>query len=336
MHVVGAALGVVVLGQQPRTLHPGVVALTRLGAARPSEAELGKTGRVGILRGLLVGECIWNAAHVDVEQRTQDLVLVGAHRVGADSLRVHAETNCLEVFGGQSRRLLGLQLDRVHAIRERSGWESTTPHIGERQRQIAVPVALTPQEVVTVAREAAPAGTIATVDAGAHMLVTMPLWHVDHPGELLISSGLATMGFALPAAVAAALARPTQRVICFTGDGGIGMALAELESLARLQLPVTVVVFNDSTLSLIAAKQQSIGHGGPAAVTYRPTDFAAVARAMGMRGVQVVDVDGYRLELHASLVADGPTLLDVAVDPSAYGAVLDAIRGPRASNRPLG
>src|SRR5205823_13302608 len=59
---------------------------------------------------------------------------------------------------------------------------------------------LTPQDVVTMARAEAPGGTVATVDAGAHMLVAVPLWEVARPGELLVSSELATMGFSLPAA----------------------------------------------------------------------------------------------------------------------------------------
>ena len=80
----------------------------------------------------------------------------------------------------------------------------------------ADPDGLTPQEVVTIARAAAPAGTIATIDAGAHMLAAVPLWEVEAPGELLISNGLATMGFALPAAIAAALVEPSRPVVCFT------------------------------------------------------------------------------------------------------------------------
>lgn len=188
---------------------------------------------------------------------------------------------------------------------------------------------LNPVEVVTIADELAPSGTIATVDAGAHMLVAMPLWRVEQPGELLISSGLATMGFALPAAVAAAVVRPDRRVVCFTGDGGVGMVLGELETLARRNLAVTVVVFNDSTLSLIAAKQSPSGHGGSAVVEYAPTDFAAIARGCGVPAVSVTDVETYRRALAESFDRPGPTLLDVVVDPSSYGAVLDAVRGPR-------
>ena len=72
----------------------------------------------------------------------------------------------------------------------------------------AAPGRLAPQQVVATARACAPPETIATVDAGAHMLVAMPLWEVPGPRQLLTSSGLATMGYALPAAIAAALCLP--------------------------------------------------------------------------------------------------------------------------------
>jgi acetolactate synthase-1/2/3 large subunit len=137
------------------------------------------------------------------------------------------------------------------------------------------------------------------------------------------------MGFALPAAIAAALVEPDRHVVCFTGDGGLGMTLAELETLARLDLSVVVVVFNDSTLSLIAAKQSPVGHGGDGAVRYRNIDFAAIARGCGMWAETVGDVDGFDATMRAALARRGPALLDVAVDPSGYPAILDAVRGQR-------
>ena len=191
----------------------------------------------------------------------------------------------------------------------------------------ADPNGLTPQEVVTIARAAAPVGTIATVDAGAHMLPAVPLWEVEAPGELLISNGLATMGFSLSAAIAAALVEPSRPVVCFTGDGGLGIALAELETLARLNGKVIVVVFNDAALSLIAIKQSTEGHGGAAAVSYARTDFAAVAKGFGIEGARVSDPASYRSAFEAALRRDGPSLLDVTVDPSSYPAILAAIRG---------
>jgi acetolactate synthase I/II/III large subunit len=190
---------------------------------------------------------------------------------------------------------------------------------------------MVPQDVVSIARALAPEGAIATVDSGAHMLPAVPMWEAAHPDELLISSGLATMGFALPAAVAAALVHPERRVICFTGDGGLGMALAELETLARLDLPVVVVLFNDSALSLIAAKQKDEGHGGARAVRYAPINFAAVAAGCGLYVERAVDAASYRRAMEHALTRPGPTLIDVAVDPSAYPAILNAIRGDPSS-----
>lgn len=182
---------------------------------------------------------------------------------------------------------------------------------------------LSPLDVVRTTR-AALGDVLLTVDAGAHMLVTMPLWSTDGPDPVLISNGLSTMGFALPAAIGAALARPGRRVACLTGDGGLGMAMAEIETLARLALDVTVVVFNDAALTLIALKQRDT-HGGGPAVTYTATDFAAVAVAMGVPGVVARGID----ELRGALEPErrGPLLVDARVDPGPYRHVIRTIRG---------
>ena len=193
-----------------------------------------------------------------------------------------------------------------------------------------VPVAgLAPQDVVRTARAIAPPGTVATVDAGAHMLVAMPYWLVDSPSDALISSGLATMGFALPAAIAAALLDDGKRVLCLCGDGGLGMTLGELETLSRLGLPVTVVVFNDSAFSLIEIKQGP-SQGGPEAVRFDRTDFAAVARGCGIPARTAGDIDELDAGLREALSRQGPSLIDVAIDPAGYRGVLEAIRGASA------
>ena len=114
------------------------------------------------------------------------------------------------------------------------------------------------------------------------MLVAMPVLRVEEPRRCLISSGLATMGFSLPAAIAASCVTDAP-VYCLTGDGGLGMCLAELETVARLGRDIRVVVFDDATLSLIAIKQGA-GQGGAAAVRYADTDLAAVAEGLGVPG----------------------------------------------------
>jgi acetolactate synthase-1/2/3 large subunit len=186
-----------------------------------------------------------------------------------------------------------------------------------------------PQEVVRRSRVLAPAGATASVDAGAHMLVAMPLWKTENVDEVLISSGLATMGYALPTAIGAALARPGRRLLTFVGDGGIGMGLGELETVARLQAPITIVVFNDAQLSLIRVKVSPGVAGVEDSLIFVRTDFAAVARAFGIPGENVSTVESLDRALLASFERPGPSLLDVHVEPSAYADILATLRGPR-------
>jgi len=192
---------------------------------------------------------------------------------------------------------------------------------------VASPGLLAPQQVVATVRAGTPPETIATVDAGAHMLVAMPLWEVPEPRRLLVSSGLATMGYALPAAIAAALCVPQAPVVAFTGDGGLGMTLAEIETAVRLSLRVIVIVFNDAALSLIKLKQKPSGQGGGEAVSYRHVCFAAAATAMGAAGAAVTTEPGLATALAAALRRPGPTVIDASVDPAGYLAVMDLSRG---------
>ena len=192
---------------------------------------------------------------------------------------------------------------------------------------VASPGLLSPQQVVAAVRACTPPETIATVDAGAHMLVAMPLWEVPEPGRLLVSSGLATMGYALPAAIAAALCAPRGPVVAFTGDGGLGMTLAEIETAVRLSLRVIVIVFNDAALSLIKLKQKPAGQGGDEAVSYHPVSFAAAATAMGAAAAAVTTEQGLATALAAALRRPGPTVIDASVDPAGDLAVMELSRG---------
>jgi acetolactate synthase-1/2/3 large subunit len=222
--------------------------------------------------------------------------------------------------------LIALVAEHLH--RE---FDGVSPGRGDRlrseERLLETPAdGIGPQHVVLAARAAAPLDATATIDSGAHMLVAMPLWEVREVDQVSISSGLATMGFALPAAVAASLARPGRQVIALTGDGGVAMCLGEFETLARLRLPVTVVVFNDSALSLIEVKQRP-GQGGTRAVRYGDSDFAAIGRAFGVEGRRVDRREDLASAFAQAFAEPRPFVLDVLVDPSGYPHVMTEVRG---------
>ena len=186
---------------------------------------------------------------------------------------------------------------------------------------------LSPQAVVETAHAASAAmDPRIAVDAGAHMFSAMAFWPVSRPGDVLISNGLASMAFALPAGIAMSLETPDRPVIAFTGDGGLMMGAGELSTAAQFARRLCIVVFNDATLSLIAIKQQArqLPREG---VTWPACDFAAVARGFGMRGYAAGTLDEYRAALEQALAEDTPSLIDVKVDPSGYLAQSIALRG---------
>jgi acetolactate synthase-1/2/3 large subunit len=186
---------------------------------------------------------------------------------------------------------------------------------------------VSPEDVVRLAYAAcAGSDPRAAVDAGAMMFSAMAFWPAQQPGDVLISNGLASMAYAVPAGIAMSLETPHRPVFAFTGDGGLMMCAGELSAAAQHARRLVIVVFNDAALSLIAIKQKARqlpreGVGWP-----RP-DFAAVARGFGLRGYLATTAGEYRDALAHALAGDGPALIDVHVDPSGYLAQSVALRG---------
>ena len=216
-------------------------------------------------------------------------------------------------------------LDNLGAHGDRHGqwdWQSlSTPR--QEMRALADTDRLTPLTAVVDSSGVLPDAAIC-IDAGAHMLAVMQLWPIDSPAKCAISNGLATKGYALPAAIGLALARPTDRIVCHVGDGGLMMCLGELETIGRLGLKVSVLVYNDSSLSLIKLKQRD-NQGGDNAVDYSNVDFAAIAAAMGIASSVASTREDLRSQL--ALDHDGPVLIDMRLDYRDYPTIMRAARG---------
>jgi acetolactate synthase-1/2/3 large subunit len=216
----------------------------------------------------------------------------------------------------------------------RSAWtlEAIAAHRAATRAALAFPGAgdeVGPQRIVELAWQACRRHGVdarATVDAGAHMVSATTFWPCRRPNDLLISNGLSTMGYALPAAIAAALHEPARPAIAFTGDGGLAMCLGELFTAVCAGARIVIVVFNDDGLSLIDLKRGRRDLPKDS-LTWRQADFAQTMQGMGGIGISVRTVREYEAALDRALTADVPALIDVRVDPSGYPRQLRALRG---------
>jgi acetolactate synthase I/II/III large subunit len=143
----------------------------------------------------------------------------------------------------------------------------------------------------------------------------------DRPRALLQSTGLCTMGCALPLAAGTALARPEATVIAVLGDGCLDMSLGELATLRDLGRPVVVVVLVDASYALIAQKQRAEGLQA-AGVDFGRSDYAAVARALGGHGATVADAGALAEAFEAALTADRFTVIAVEIPRRAYEGLI--------------
>jgi acetolactate synthase I/II/III large subunit len=157
-----------------------------------------------------------------------------------------------------------------------------------------------PHRVIEIARELSPAGTVAVTDPGPHAGAAMWFWSTVAPGEFLIPSvSSSRSGFALPAAIAAQLVYPRQRVVCFTGIVGLRRAAAELETAVRLRLPIAVLIFDD----------------GSPGVHHR-----VLGSEFGVAAHGAVDEESTRRAIYGALTGSPPTVIHATVDQSTLRA----------------
>jgi len=174
-----------------------------------------------------------------------------------------------------------------------------------------------PGVVIDATRRALPRDTVASVDTGAHRILLNQMWECYGPRTLMQSTGLCTMGCALPLAMGYKQVHPDRTVVAFTGDAGLEMVLGELATLRDLSLPVIVIVFVDETLALIELKQRNMGFENTA-VDFGASDFPAVARAFGMHGVWVENRKDLEGELSNAQERNEATLIACRIGARPY------------------
>ncbi|MFS2060331.1 acetolactate synthase 2 catalytic subunit [Kosakonia cowanii] len=160
-----------------------------------------------------------------------------------------------------------------------------------------------------------PENSVVTTDVGQHQMWAAQHLSFTRPENFITSSGLGTMGFGLPAAVGAQVARPEDTVICISGDGSFMMNVQELGTVKRKQLPLKIVLLDNQRLGMVRQWQQLFFNERYSETTLTDNpDFLMLANAFGIPGQHITRKDQVEAALDAMLSSDGPYLLHVSID----------------------
>jgi acetolactate synthase-1/2/3 large subunit len=176
---------------------------------------------------------------------------------------------------------------------------------------------IAPQDVFFVARDVLPGNAIFSCDVGAHKIVAGTAWKSSEADTFLISNGFGSMGYGLPSAMGAKLARPDSPVISVVGDGGLLMYAGDLATWARLRLPLTLVVMVDNDLTQVQRRQEKSGYSVKS-TSFQSIDYCAVAASFGIDGVRVSTPEEFRAAVEQSVAADTPFLIEAMLDDQEY------------------
>jgi acetolactate synthase-1/2/3 large subunit len=191
-------------------------------------------------------------------------------------------------------------------------------------RMVSDATPMTPQRMMGEIRRALPEDGMLFVDIGNAIIWGGHYFEARAPRTYFIDFGLASMGSAVAGVVGGKLAAPARAALALVGDAAFAMHGMEVHTAVELGIPAVWVVINNAGHGMVTQGMSMIlGEEMNAFSWSRSVDHAAMARALGARGVRVEAPSELRAALRAALVAPGPTVIDVIVDPSIVPPTLD-------------
>ena len=173
-----------------------------------------------------------------------------------------------------------------------------------------------PERVVATLRRLLDDDAIIVADPGTPCPYLSGFYEIRETGRTLISNRAhGALGYSMAGAVGASFGRPGVKVVSVMGDGSFGFTSGELETIVRLGVPVTMIVFSNSVFGWIKAGQKTGFEERYYSVDFSRTDHARVAEAFGVKAWQVEDPSKLEGALKAALAHDGPSLVDVIAQP---------------------
>jgi len=170
-----------------------------------------------------------------------------------------------------------------------------------------------PQRIIADLRRALAPEDIVICDVGAHKMWMARMFPCEMPNTCIISNGFASMGIAVPGAVAAKLNFPRRKVVAVTGDAGFLMNSQEIETALRVQTPIVILIWSDASYGLIEWKQQT-HFGRNSNVKFNNPDFVKYAESFGAVGYRVSCAEDLLPTLHKALQLNTVTIIDCPVD----------------------
>ncbi|MBE0680211.1 MAG: biosynthetic-type acetolactate synthase large subunit [Bacteroidales bacterium] len=172
-------------------------------------------------------------------------------------------------------------------------------------------------EVVKIVSDLTDGDAVIVTDVGQHQMAVARYYRFSEKSTLVTSGGMGTMGFGLPASLGAASGNPGKPVIAFIGDGGFQMTLQELGTIMQYQIPVKIILLNNSFLGMVRQWQQMFFNGRYASTEMANPDFVALAGAYGIQARRVTLREELRTAVGAMLAAEGPYLMEVVISKEA-------------------
>ena len=158
---------------------------------------------------------------------------------------------------------------------------------------------------------------IITTDVGQHQMWVAQAYPLCRPRQWLTSGGRGTMGFGLPAAIGAALAEPSRKIVCFTGDGSIMMNIQEMATAAEHNLDIKIILMNNQALGMVHQQQTLMFNEHIVASAYPyQTDFVTIAKGFGLHTCDLNKESDPHAALQAAIDRPGPCLIHALIDVS--------------------
>ncbi len=213
-----------------------------------------------------------------------------------------------------------LSLDRIAEIATpHSGQQfghlrrTLTKEMNEYSKDGGFPIK--PQKIIWDLRTAMALDDIVICDVGAHKMWMARMFRCEHPNTCIISNGFASMGIAVPGAVAAKLIYPKKRIVAVTGDAGFMMNSQEIETAMRLNAPIVILIWNDASYGLIEWKQKN-QFGRTSNVHFNNPDFVKYAESFGAKGYRIEQAEDLLPTLEKALSDEVVSIIDCPVDYS--------------------